>query len=83
MSKKKGSSVSPAKNVTPVAPSVKIVAGFGVSASVGTVVGALKVSPKGIMTVAVCGAVVEVRGEKRMSMNWSARASPVVSSPHR
>src|SRR6516162_9606256 len=55
MSKKKGSSVRPAKKEAPLAGSVVTVNGFGLAFRVGSVVGAVNVLPFGNFMVAVCG----------------------------
>src|SRR6476659_11306403 len=75
MSKKNGSSTSPAKKLTPDVGSVVTVWAGGAELSVGFVAGALNsktlVLPWSIRTMAVCPAVLVVRGENVMSM-WAS-----------
>src|SRR6266849_6426307 len=69
MSKKNGSSVSPAKKEAPVDGSAVIVNGLAVGLKVCTVVGAVKVEPLGSLIVAVCGVEREVCAENEISID--------------
>jgi hypothetical protein len=88
MSKKNGSSVRPAKKITPLCESVVSTGVGAVSALLLELVeGAVNVLPFGKLMVAVCacGTPAEFanRGENRTSMNLSGLASPVVSISNR
>src|SRR5688572_21381235 len=84
ISKKNGSSVSPAKKITPLCESV-VSTGVGATSAVllELVEGAVNDLPFGRLIVAVCACgdpPTAIRGENRTSMAPSGLASPEVSS---